>query len=191
MKKALSLVMCVALILSFSGCFGAKKAVNGETYTSNTGVEFTLNAVEFADAIDGWGGANDDFWKPLDENNCNIGGRYATLDAYKLAHGLVPQSTDDTIVFISYTAKNVSDDDKTIDDVGKLTYDKDYDYSDGNLAYRVSEKGVWQELPNGIRLEKLKENQYEFRAYMIVPKEIAESDNPLTYTLFGYEFELR
>lgn len=191
MKKAFSLIMVVALLLSFSGCFGAKKAVIGETYTSNTGVEFTLNAVEFADAIDGWGGANDDFWKPLDENNCNIGGRYATLDAYKLAHGLAPVSPDDVIVFISYTAKNVSENDKTIDDIGTLTYDKDYDYSEGNLAYRVSEKGVWQELPNGIRLAKLKENSYEFRAYMIVPKEIAESDKSVTYTLFGYEFEIR
>lgn len=183
--------MCVAILLSFSGCFGAKKAVIGETYTSKSGVEFKLNAVEFADAIDGWGGANDDFWKPLDENNCNIGNRYATLEAYKLAHGLAPQSTDDTIVFISYTAKNVSEDDKTIDDVGVLNYDDGYKYSEGNLAYRVSEKGVWQELPGGVRLAKLKENQYEFRAYMVVPKEIAESDKPLTYTLFGYEFELR
>ncbi len=191
MKKALSLIMCVAILLSFSGCFGAKKAVIGETYSSENGIEFTLNAVEFADAIDGWGGANDDFWKPLDENNCNIGGRYATLDAYKMAHGLVPQSADDTIVYISFTAKNVSEYDRTIKEVGTLTFDGNAEYSEGNLAYRVSEKGVWQELPNGISLVKDNQKSYEFRAYMVVPKEVAESDKPLTYSLFGYEFEIR
>ncbi len=191
MKKALSLIMVVAILLSFSACFGGNKGVIGETYTSKSrGVEFTLNAVEFADAIDGWSGANDDFWKPLDENNCNIGGRYATLDAYKLAHGLVPSSEDDVIVFISYTAKNISENDKIIDDIGVLDYDDGYTYSEGNLAYR-SKDTMWKEIPGGLVLEKLKGDQYEFRAYMIVPKEIAESDKSLTYTLFGYKFELR
>lgn len=194
MKKILSIVLaimvCIVILFNLSGCFGSKTGEIGQTYTSSDGVEFTLNAVEFTDVIDGWGGANDDFWKPLDETNCNIGGRY-TLDEYKNKYGLVPKSEDDVIVFISYTAKNVSKNDKTIDDIGVLNYDDGYEYSDGELAYRVSEEGVWQELPGGIILKQLKENKYEFRAYMIVPKEVAESDKTLTYTLFGYEFELR
>ncbi len=194
MKKKLSIVLaivvCIVILFNLSGCFGGKTGEIGQTYTSSDGVEFTLNAVEFTDVIDGWGGANDDFWKPLNETNCNIGGRY-TLDEYKNKYGLVPKSEDDVIVFISYTAKNVSKNDKTIDDIGVLNYDDGYEYSDGELAYRVSEEGVWQELPGGIILKQLKENKYEFRAYMIVPKEVAESDKTLTYTLFGYEFELR
>lgn len=195
MKKksaiAVALIICTVILFSFSGCFGGKTGEIGQTYTSSGGVEFTLNAVEFADVIDGWGGANDDFWKPLDESNCNIGNRYATVEEYQKAHGLVPESEDDVIVFISYTAKNVSKNDKVVDDIGVLNYDDGYEYSDGALAYRVSEKGVWKELPGGITLEQLKDNKYEFRAYMIVPKEVAESEKSLTYTLFGYEFELR
>ena len=64
-------------------------------------------------------------------------------------------------------------------------------YKDGELAYRVSAEGVWQELPNGITIKQLDSEAREFRAYMIVPKEVAESDKPVTYTVFGYEFELR
>ena len=167
-----------------------KQGEIGETYTTKSGIEFTLNAVEFADAIDGWGGANDDFWKPLDENNCNIGGRY-TLEQYALAHGLKPKSDDDRIVYVSYTAKNTAKNDITINDVGEINYDNGYEYTEGQLAYRVSAEGVWKELPNGITIKQLDSEAREFRAYMIVPKEVAESDKPVTYTVFGYEFELR
>ena len=194
MKKAISVLLCIAIVLGLSGCFGGvKEGKTGETYTSSNGIEFTLNEVSFAEVIDGWGGANDDFWKPLDETNGNIGNgkRWATVEQYALAHGLKPNNDDDRVVFISYTAKNASKYDITIDEIGVLNYDDGYEYSDGALAYRVSEEGVWQELPNGIILKKLTDNKYEFRAYMVVPKQVVESEKSLTYTLFGYEFKIK
>lgn len=194
MKKIISLLLCLVFVISLSGCIGgAKEGKIGETYTSSSDIEFTLNEVSFAEVIDGWGGANDDFWKPLDENNCNIGSgkRWDTVEKYAAEHGLKPENEDDRVVFISYTAKNVSKYDVTIDEVGVLDYDDGYTYSDGALAYRVSEEGVWDELPNGVNIKKLNDNAYEFRAYMVVPKEVVESDKSLTYTLFNYKFEIR
>lgn len=55
----------------------------------------------------------------------------------------------------------------------------------------MSAEGVWKELPSGVSLDKSNENEYEFRAYIVVPKEVAEADETLTYTLFGYKFEIR
>jgi hypothetical protein len=193
MKKIVSILLCIAIMFSLSGCFfRVKEGKIGETYTSSSDIEFTLNEVSFAEVIDGWGGANDDFWKPLDETNCNLGGRWPTVAHYAAVHGLKPKHDDDRIVFISYTAKNVSKYDIDIDEVGVLDYDDGYTYSDGALAYRVSEEGVWDELPNGgLSIKKLDDKAYEFRAYMVVPKRVIESDKSLTYTLFGYEFIIR
>ena len=193
MKKIVSILLCIAIMFSLSGCFvRVKEGKIGETYTSSSDIEFTLNEVSFAEVIDGWGGANDDFWKPLDETNCNVGGRWPTVAHYAAAHGLKPKNDDDRIVFISYTAKNVSKYDIDIDEVGVLDYDDGYTYSDGALAYRVSEEGVWDELSNGgLSVKKLNDKAYEFRAYMVVPKQVIESDKSLTYTLFGYEFIIR
>lgn len=191
LKKLLVFVVVIAVgcgVLAFAG--RDRKGEIGKKYTTKSGIEFTLNAVEFTDVIDGWGGANDDFWKPLDENNCNIGGRY-TLDQYMLKYGLTPENEDDRIVYISYTVKNVAKNDIIINDVGEINYDDGYEYKEGKLAYRVSEEGVWKELSNGITIKQLDDEVTEFRAYMIVPKEVAESDNSVTYTIFGYEFELR
>lgn len=82
--------------------------------------------------------------------------------------------------------------DLTIDDRGTIDFDNGYTYSDGGLAYRVSPTGgVWKDIPNGLILEKLKEETYEFRAYIIVPKTVVESDKPLIYELFGKTFNLR
>lgn len=193
MKKIVSILLCIAIMFSLSGCFfRVKEGKIGETYTSSSDIEFTLNEVSFAEVIDGWGGANDDFWKPLDETNCNVGGRWPTVAHYAAVHGLKPKNDDDRIVFISYTAKNVSKYDIDIDEVGVLDYDDGYTYSDGALAYRVSEEGVWDELSNGgLSVKKLNDKAYEFRAYMVVPKQVIESDKSLTYTLFGYEFIIR
>ena len=193
MKKIVSILLCITIMFSLSGCFvRVKEGKIGETYTSSSDIEFTLNEVSFAEVIDGWGGANDDFWKPLDETNCNVGGRWPTVAHYAAVHGLKPKNDDDRIVFISYTAKNVSKYDIDIDEVGVLDYDDGYTYSDGALAYRVSEEGVWDELPNGgLSIKKLNDKAYEFRAYMVVPKQVIESDKSLTYTLFGYEFIIR
>lgn len=193
MKKIVSILLCIAIMFSLSGCFfRVKEGKIGETYTSSSDIEFTLNEVSFAEVIDGWGGANDDFWKPSDETNCNVGGRWPTVAHYAAVHGLKPKNDDDRIVFISYTAKNVSKYDIDIDEVGVLDYDDGYTYSDGALAYRVSEEGVWDELSNGgLSVKKLNDKAYEFRAYMVVPKQVIESDKSLTYTLFGYEFIIR
>lgn len=191
MKKILSVVLCLCIVFSLTGCIGAKKGEIGNTYTSSNDIEFTLNEVSFAEIIDGWGGANEDFWKPLDENNCNIGGRWATVEEYALEHGLKPRNDDDRIVFISYTAKNVSKNDVIIDDIGKLDYDNGYEYTEGSLAFRLTKTAVWQENNAGLSIKKLNDTEYEFRAYMVVPKQVVESDKSLTYTLFGYEFTIR
>lgn len=181
MKKAISLLLALVMCLSLCACGSSQKGEIGTTYTSN-GVEFTLNYVEFTDAMDNWGGANDNYWMPLP----------ADASRNQLAHAVSPKSEDDTICVISYTAKNVSKNDKTIDDRGELNYDNGYQYSDGGLTYRVSATGVWSDLDGGLILKQLKENAYEFRVYMVVPKALVENtDKSLTYTLFGVEFDLR
>ncbi len=180
MKNLLSALLALSLCLSLCACGGQKGEI-GETYTSE-GVEFTLNYLEFTDAMDNWGGANDTYWMPLPD------------DAWgnRLANARTPKSEDDTICVVSYTAKNVSKYDTVIDDRGKLNYDNGYTYSDGGLTFRVSETAVWNDIENGLTLEKLKEDEYEFRVYMVVPKALVENtDKPLTYTLFGVEFDLR
>lgn len=180
MKKKLSLFLILAMAFCLSAC-GSQKGEIGQTYTSN-GIEFTLNYVEFTDAMDNWGGANDSYWMPL-PNDANQN---------QLSHALSPTSSDDTICVVSYTAKNVSKNDKTIKERGELNYDNGYTYSDGGLTYRVSEEGVWSDINNGLILQQLKENSYEFRAYMVVPKELVENtDKSLTYTLFGVKYNLR
>lgn len=157
-------------------CAVAKKGEIGQTYTSEYVIEFTVN---------------DDFRKPIDETNCNVGSRWPTVDDYKLAHGLKPTNEDDRIAYISYTAANTSEYDRTIDETGVVVYDGDNKYSDGQLAHRVSEKGVRKGLPNVLSLPKLDGEKFEFRAYTIVPKEAVESDKPLTITIHGYDFEIR
>ena len=181
MKKLLALFLAVIMSISVAACGGSANHQIGETYTSN-GIEFTLNYVEFTDVMDNWGGANDTYWMPASDVD-----RERHLD--KLVS---PQSPDDTICVISFTAKNVSKNNKTIDDIGTLDFDNGYIYSDGELCYRNSPTAVWQNLPYGLNLEKLKENAYEFRAYMVVPKKIVtDTDKTLTYELFGKAFNLR
>lgn len=189
-KKLIALLLCVVVVLCGLLYFKTDKGEIGTRYKSSNGIEFTVNEISFTDVIDGWGGANDDFWKPLDENNCNIGGRY-TLEQYKMKYGLTPKNDNDRIIYISYTAENLSKNDQVVDETGLINYDNGYTYSDGALAYRVSEEGVWKELPGGLTLPKLDGGKYEFRAYTVVPKEVVESDKPLSITLYGYKFELR
>jgi hypothetical protein len=182
-KRLMSILLVVTMFITLCACIQSppQKGVVGTKYTSE-GVEFTLNYVEFTDAMDDWGGANDNFWKPLPENpSKNV-----------LDNAVEPKSSDDTICIISYTAKNISKEDKVIDARGTLNYDDGYKYSEGGLSYRVSAEGVWDEIDNGIVLKKLKENEYEFRAYMVVPKELVENtDKSLTYELFNVEYDLR
>lgn len=189
-KKLIALLLCVVVVLCGLLYFKTDKGEIGTRYKSSNGIEFTVNEISFTDVIDGWGGANDDFWKPLDENNCNIGGRY-TLEQYKMKYGLTPKNENDRIIYISYTAENLSKNDQIVDETGLINYDNGYTYSDGALAYRVSEEGVWKELSGGLTLPKLDGGKYEFRAYTVVPKEVVESDKPLSITLYGYKFELR
>lgn len=189
-KKLIALLLCVVVVLCGLLYFKTDKGEIGTRYKSSNGIEFTVNEISFTDVIDGWGGANDDFWKPLDENNCNIGGRY-TLEQYKMKYGLTPKNENDRIIYISYTAENLSKNDQVVDETGLINYDNGYTYSDGALAYRVSEEGVWKELSGGLTLPKLDGGKYEFRAYTVVPKEVVESDKPLSITLYGYKFELR
>lgn len=66
MKKIISLFTTAIMIFCLCSCGENSKNEFGTTYTSK-GVEFTLNYVEFADTIDNWGGANDNYWKPLPE----------------------------------------------------------------------------------------------------------------------------
>ena len=168
MKKLFSLLLVVTMILSLCACGGSNNEI-GKTYTSSYGIEFTLNSIEFTDTMDNWGGANDNYWMPLPEN----------ASKHQLEKAMSPKSEDDTICVISYTAKNTS------------KHDNGYTYSEGGLSYRVSPTGVWSDIPNGLKLEKLKENSYEFRAYIVVPKAVAETDKSLTYELFGKKFNLR
>lgn len=182
-------LIIVALMISAKPDTG----VIGETYTKN-GVEFKVNTIEFANVIDGWGGANDNYWFPLTEESYKE--YYSNVqrwdyEGYVTEHGLAPKNEDDMIVFISYTAKNVDKNNKTIDDKGLINYDDGYKYEEGSLSWRRSETAVWQDIPNGIVLEQLEEKEYEFRAYIIVPKEVVESEKSLTYTLFGVEYDLK
>lgn len=180
MKKVFSFILLAIMSVALVAC-GGKKGEIGTTYTSND-VEFTLNHVEFTDTMDNWGGANDNYWMPIPED----AGRN------QVANAVSPKSEDDTICVISYTAKNVSKNDKLINERGTLDYDDGYTYDEGGLTYRVSEEGVWSDLDGGLMLEKLNENAYEFRAYMVVPKALVENtDKSLTYTLFGMTFDLR
>lgn len=184
MKKILSFTLAIAMCLSLCACGGGGKAKGeiGQTYTSDYGIEFTLNYVEFTDVMDNWGGANDTYWMPLPED----------ATGHHLENAVSPKSSDETICVISYTAKNTSKYDRVVDDRGTLDYDNGYTYSDGGLTCRVSSTGVWSDIPNGLSLEKLKENSYEFRAYLVVPKALVENtDKSLTYTLFGTKFDLR
>ena len=190
MKKLIPLLVLLVVAMGIFGSFKTKKGEIGVTYKSSEGIEFTVNEISFADVIDGWGGANDDFWKPLDENNCNVGKRYS-LKQYKKKYGLVPKDENDRIIYISYTAENLSKYDRIIDETGLINYDNGYTYSEGRLAYRVSEEGVWKELQGGLNLPKLDGGKYEFRAYTVVPKEVVESDKSLTLNLYGYTFELK
>ena len=181
MKKCILLVLSLAMLLSLCACGGGNSNSEiGKTYTSN-GVEFTLNYIEFTEAMDNWGGANDSYWMPLPED----------ASGHRLENAVSPKSTDDIICVLSYTAKNVSKDDKTINKTGTINYDNGYEYSDGGLSYRVSPTGVWSNLSSGLVLQKLKEESYEFRAYIIVPRVVTETDKTLTYKIFGHEFNLR
>lgn len=184
MKRILSFTLALVMCLSLCACGGGGKATGeiGQTYTSDYGIEFTLNYIEFTDAMDNWGGANDTYWMPLPED----------ATGHHLENAVSPKSSDDIICVVSYTAKNTSKYDRVIDDRGTLDYDNGYTYSEGGLTYRVSPTGVWSDIPNGLSLAKLKEDSYEFRAYLVVPKVLVENtDKPLTYTLFGTKFDLR
>lgn len=178
MKRIYSLALVIVIVLSLCACGGANAEI-GTTYTSE-GVEFTLNYVEFTEAMDNWGGANDTYWMPLPKD----------ASGHRLENALTPKSDDDIICVISYTAKNVSKNDKTIKETGTLNYDG-YIYDEGGLSYRVSPTGVWKDIPSGLSLKKLTEDSYEFRAYMVVPKVVTETDKSLIYELFGKKFDLR
>lgn len=180
MKKLITLLLTIIVCFSLCSCGKIEDIAIGTTYTAN-GVEFTLNYVEFTDCIDNWGGANDTYWMPLPED----------ATGHRLEHASSPKSEDDTLCIISYTAKNISKSDKAIKDKGTLNYDNGYTYSDGGLSYRPTPTAVWQDIPNGIVLEKLKEKSYEFRSYIVVPKIVTETDKSLTLRLFGKSFNLR
>ena len=187
-SKIIKLLIPVVLILVIVLAIAIKYAMStnseiGKTYTVN-GIEFTLNSIEFTDTIDNWGGANDNFWKPLP----------ADASRNQIANAMTAKDANSTICVVSYTAKNVSKDDRTIDFVGNLIFDKGYKYGkdEGSLAYRVSKDGVWKESPGGLKLERLTSDAYEFRAYIVVPKQVVEEkDKKLTYSLIGRQYDLR
>lgn len=189
MKRILSILLCAVLVFSLAGCsLGVKKGELGQTYTNN-GFEFTLNRVEFAEVIDGWGGANDNYWTPLKEETY-VQNRWS-FEEYLMQYGLKPKDDDDRIVFVSFTVKNVAEYNNTVSNGGVVKFDNDKEYDDGGLSYRRTPTAVWNDLPSGIALRDGQEDAYEFRAYIIVPKEVVESDKPLTYKLFGITFDLR
>ena len=180
MKKIIALLLTFIMCISLCACGKIEDVAMGTTYTSN-GVEFTLNYIEFTDCIDNWGGANDFYWMPLPND----------ATGHRLENAMSPKSDEDTICVISYTAKNISKSDKGIKDKGTLNYDNGYIYSDGGLSYRNTPTAVWQDIPNGIVLEKLKGKSYEFRSYIVVPKIVTQTEKPLTFKLFGKTFNLR
>jgi hypothetical protein len=187
-SKIIKLLIPVVIILVIVLAIVIKSAMSsnseiGKAYTNN-GIEFTLNSIEFADAIDNWGGANDNYWKPLP----------ADASRNQIANAMKAKDEDYTICCISYTAKNVSKSDITISKTGTINFDKGYHYGSevGGLSYRVSEEGVWENLDNGLKLKKLTSDAYEFRAYIVVPKQaVEETDKKLTYSLNGRQYDLR
>ena len=182
MKKILAMLLAITMCISITACGGGGNAKIGETYTNDYGIEFTLNYVEFTDAMDNLGGANDTYWMPASKVE-------RTTHLEKL---VAPLSSDDMFCVVSYTAKNTSKHDRTVDEIGTIDFDNGYTYSEGGLSYRVSPTGVWSDIPNGLTLQKLKENSYEFRAFIVVPKVVVEeTDKPLTYELYGETFNLR
>ncbi|MDO4379567.1 MAG: hypothetical protein Q4D20_01715 [Clostridia bacterium] len=190
------LIIIVLLIVIFARLAVPKTGVIGETYTDNLGIEFKVNAIEFADCIDGLRKDNDNFWLPLTKENYkkyysnDYRFRNLNYEDYKSMYGLIPKGKKYTLVFISYTAKNVDKEDRTIKEKGFINYDDGYKYDKGSLAWRKSEAN-WEEIPGGLIVSKLDEESYEFRAYIFIPKKIVESDKSLTYKLFGIEYDLR
>ncbi len=192
MKKKIKIVIVVAIIIAILLPFynsRIKEGQVGETYTWNDTLEITVNSIEFAEVIDGWGGANDNFWKPL-TTDVQIHDRW-TPEQYIIEHGLKPTDGDKIFLCISYTAKNVSKNNQTIKSIGTVDYDDGYEYNEGGFSFRKNEDAVWSENSSGLVLEQLKGNEYEFRAYIFVPKEVLETDKSLTYTLYGREYDLR
>lgn len=187
-KIVIALVIVIAIILPFFKS-RVKDGQVGETYNWGDYLEVTVNSLEFAEVIDGWGGANDNFWKPL-TTDVQIYDRWAP-EQYILEHGLKPTDSDDIFLCISYTAKNISKDNQTVKSIGTVDYDDGYEYLAGGLSFRKHEDAVWNENSSGLVLEKLKGDEYEFRAYIFIPKEVLETDKPLTYTLYGREYDLR
>lgn len=187
-KIVIALVIVIAIILPFFKS-RVKDGQVGETYNWGDYLEVTVNSLEFAEVIDGWGGANDNFWKPL-TNDVQIHDRW-TPEQYMTEHGLNPTDSDKIFLCISYTAKNISKDNQTVKSIGTVDYDDGYEYNDGGFSYRKHADAVWNENSSGIVLEQLKGNEYEFRAYILVSKEVLETDKSLTYTLYGREYDLR
>lgn len=187
-KIVVALVIIIAIILPFFNS-RIKEGKVGETYTWHDTLEITVNSIEFAEVIDGWGGANDNFWKPL-TTDVQIHDRW-TPEQYIIEHGLKPTDSDKIFLCVSYNAKNVSKDNQTVKQLGTVDYDDGFEYNEGGLSFRKHDDSVWDEIPNGLVLEQLKGNEYEFRAYIFIPKEVLETDKPLTYTLYGREYDLR
>ena len=187
-KIVIALVIIIAIILPFFKS-RVKDGQVGETYNWGDYLEVTVTSLEFAEVIDGWGGANDNFWKPL-TTDVQIHDRW-TPEQYMTEHGLKPTDSDKIFLCISYTAKNISKDNQTVKSIGTVDYDDGYEYNDGGFSYRKHADAVWNENSSGIVLEQLKGNEYEFRAYILVPKEVLETDKSLTYTLYGREYDLR
>ena len=48
-RKTLALWLLLSMVICLTACMGEKKGEVGTTYTSNNGIEFTVNEIAFAD----------------------------------------------------------------------------------------------------------------------------------------------
>ena len=189
-KRSLSLiVLLIGLMMVLVGCGKTEMGTIGTTYQKN-GLEFSVNGIYVADVLDGWDGANDEYLMPVDENNSNVGTRYS-LDEYKIKYGLSSVDNDNMLIMISYNVKNVSKDDLTLKPVAKLDYDKGYEYESIKMIYRPTEDGVWNDISSGLVLKKLKDNSYEVREVVELPKIALDDDKDLILYVQHQPFNLR
>ena len=172
-----------------AGCGKKENGTIGTTY-QHDGLEFSVNGIYVADVIDGWEGANDEYLMPVDENNSNVGGRYS-LDEYKVKYGLTSADSDNMLIMISYNVKNVAKTDMTVKPEAKLDYDNGYEYESIKMTYRPTESGVWVDLVSGLVLKQLKENSYEIREVVELPKIALDDEKDLILYVQHQPFNLR
>lgn len=192
-KRSSSLIVLLVLVLGcmmvIARCGKKENGTIGTTY-QHEGLEFSVNGIYVADVLDGFEGTNDEYLMPVDENNSNVGGRYSLFE-YKVNYGLTSSDSDNMLVMVSYNVKNVAKKDVRVRPEAELDYDNGYEYESIKMTYRPTEDGFWVDLDGGLVLKQLKENSYEFREVVELPKIALDDEKDLILYVQHQPFNLR